>query len=41
MATSNRDRIGKMFELLAPALNDFIARSVAPQQMFMYFTRSP
>jgi predicted AAA+ superfamily ATPase len=31
MATSNRDRIGKMFELLAPALDDFIARSVAPR----------
>ena len=31
MAISNRDRIGKMFELLAPALDDFIARSVAPQ----------
>ncbi len=31
MATSNRDRIGRMFELLAPALDDFIARSVAPQ----------
>lgn len=31
MATSNRDRIGKMFELLAPTLDDFIARSVAPQ----------
>jgi hypothetical protein len=31
MAMSNRDRIGKMFELLAPALDDFIARSVAPQ----------
>ncbi len=31
MATSNRDRIGKMFELLAPALDDFIARSVAPE----------
>jgi predicted AAA+ superfamily ATPase len=31
VATSNRDRIGKMFELLAPALDDFIARSVAPQ----------
>src|SRR3954462_1390018 len=29
MAISNRDRIGKMFELLAPALDDFIARSVA------------
>ena len=26
MAISNRDRIGKMFELLAPALDDFIAR---------------
>ncbi|MDQ3759611.1 MAG: Swt1 family HEPN domain-containing protein, partial [Actinomycetota bacterium] len=31
MATSNRDRIGKMFELIAPALDDFIARSVAAQ----------
>src|SRR4051812_22627683 len=31
MALSNRDRIGKMFELLAPALDDFIARSVASQ----------
>ena len=31
MAISNRDRIGRMFELLAPALDDFIARSVAPQ----------
>lgn len=31
MATSNRDRIGKMFELLAPALDDFISWSVAPQ----------
>jgi len=31
VATSNRDRIGKMFELLAPALDDFIARSVAPK----------
>ena len=29
MATSNRDRIGKTFELLAPALDDFIGRSVA------------
>jgi len=29
MAISNRDRIGKMFELLAPALDEFIARSVA------------
>src|SRR4051812_35287200 len=31
MATSNRDRIGRMFELLAPPLDDFIARSVAAQ----------
>jgi predicted AAA+ superfamily ATPase len=31
MAISNRDRIGKMFELLAPPLDDFIARSVAAQ----------
>src|SRR4051794_35332376 len=31
MATSNRDRVGSMFELLAPALDDFIARSVGPQ----------
>jgi hypothetical protein len=31
MAISNRDRIGKMFELLAPALDDFIARSVASE----------
>ena len=31
MAISNRDRVGKMFELLAPALDDFIARSVAPK----------
>ena len=29
MAISNRDRIGKMFELLAPALDEFIARAVA------------
>src|SRR4051794_40321842 len=29
MAMSNRDRIGRMFELLAPALDGFIARSVA------------
>jgi predicted AAA+ superfamily ATPase len=29
MATSNRDRIGRMFELLAPALDEFITRSVA------------
>src|SRR5215210_3748692 len=31
MAISNRDRIGRMFELLAPALDEFIAHSVAPQ----------
>src|SRR4051812_12758887 len=31
MATSNRDRIGKMFELAAPALDNFISRSVAFQ----------
>ncbi len=31
MATSNRDRIGRMFELIAPVLDDFIARSVAAQ----------
>src|SRR4051812_1718060 len=31
MATSNRDRIGRMFELLAPPLDEFIARSVAAQ----------
>ena len=31
MAISNRDRIGSMFELLAPALDDFIADSVAGQ----------
>src|SRR4051812_6178187 len=31
MAVSNRDRIGKMFELLAPALDEFITRSVAPK----------
>jgi predicted AAA+ superfamily ATPase len=31
MAISNRDRVGRMFELLAPALDDFIARSVSPQ----------
>ena len=29
MAISNRDRIGKMFELLAPPLDEFISRSVA------------
>ncbi len=28
MATSNRDRIGKMFELLAPVLDEFIAQSL-------------
>src|SRR3954452_17687451 len=31
MAMSNRDRIGKMFELLAPALDEFIGRAVGPQ----------
>jgi hypothetical protein len=30
MATSNRDRVGKMFELLAPPLDGFIARALAP-----------
>lgn len=30
MATSNRDRIGTMFELLAPPLDAFIAEAVAP-----------
>jgi predicted AAA+ superfamily ATPase len=29
VATSNRDRIGRMFELAAPALDDFIMRSVS------------
>ncbi len=31
MAMSNRDRIGRMFELIAPELDEFIARSVAPK----------
>lgn len=31
MALSNRDRIGRMFELLAPALDSFIAGAVATQ----------
>jgi hypothetical protein len=31
MAVSNRDRIGTMFELLAPPLDGFIERSVAPK----------
>jgi len=30
MATSNRDRVGKMFELLAPPLDAFISSAVAP-----------
>jgi hypothetical protein len=30
MATSNRDRVGKMFELLAPPLDQFIASALAP-----------
>ena len=25
MALSNRDRIGKMFELIAPALDDYVS----------------
>ena len=29
MAMSNRDRVGRMFELLAPPLDEFISRSVA------------
>ena len=29
MAISNRDRVGRMFELLAPPLDEFISRSVA------------
>src|SRR3954453_14989869 len=31
MALSNRDRIGRMFELVAPALDDFIPGAVAAQ----------
>ena len=31
MATSNRDRIGKMFELMAPALDEFITATLAPE----------
>lgn len=31
MATTNRDRIGKMFEVLAEALDHFIAETLAPQ----------
>ncbi|WP_454697854.1 DUF499 domain-containing protein [Arthrobacter humicola] len=31
MALSNRDRIGQMFEVLAPALNNFIGGILAPQ----------
>src|SRR4051794_5073504 len=30
MATSNRDRIGQMLEVLAPALNTFIGNAVGP-----------
>ncbi len=33
MAISNRDRVGRMFELLAPALDDFIARSVGHEDL--------
>lgn len=31
MATSNRDRIGQMFELLAPALDDFISTVIGQE----------
>src|SRR5687767_5685959 len=31
MAVSNRERIGKMLELMAPALDEFIQRSVASE----------
>jgi len=31
MALSNRDRIGQMFDAIAPALNDFITGVLAPQ----------
>ena len=31
MATSNRERVGTMFELLAPALDDFIAKAQSPR----------
>jgi predicted AAA+ superfamily ATPase len=31
MAASNRDRVGRMFELMAPALDRFITAAVAPQ----------
>src|SRR5579884_3172683 len=31
MATSNRDRIGRMFELVAPALDAFIQQAVEPR----------
>ncbi|HMM48986.1 MAG TPA: Swt1 family HEPN domain-containing protein, partial [Miltoncostaeaceae bacterium] len=30
MALSNRDRIGQLFELLAPELDDYIQQTVAP-----------
>jgi hypothetical protein len=30
MATSNRERIGQMFDALAPALNEFITRVLSP-----------
>ena len=30
MAISNRDRVGRMFELLAPSLDEFISSAVAP-----------
>ena len=31
MAICNRDRVGKMFEMIAPPLDDFISRAVAPE----------
>ena len=33
MATSNRDRVGRMFELLAPPLDEFIQRSVGARTL--------
>lgn len=30
MALSNRDRVGRMFDVLSPALDAFIARIVGP-----------
>lgn len=31
MATSNRDRVGQMFEALAPAMEEFLDRTIGPQ----------